>query len=262
MNDCISDWNDFKKSVIYKNRFFCNSNMLDKIESVLNQNKNQLKLNTKLYRARIIKSDDIGSFGKKLIPNCKLLGTEARIKAINDTKIWGYDEDGSGAPPSDKSIEGRVNPAFIPYLYLAMHPYTALAECKPYQFDYVSIATFETTKALKIADISSFKNENVQTYDQSLGSMLEYEFSHPVKSDKKDYIFTQFISEFIKHLGYTGICYKSSLHIGGKNITLFSSVYCKFIGSQVYNVKNITFNVTPYRPHDAQDIMPDELKKL
>lgn len=59
------------------------------------------------------------------------------------------------------------------------------------------------------------------------------------KYNPDDYIPTQIIAEYIKSLGYEGIRFKSSLHNGGVNLTIFNYEKCEAISSQDFRLENI-----------------------
>lgn len=264
MEQFIAKWIEFENEIICKNRFFCNHSILNNIKELINSNRIQIKTKTRLYRARIIPYKDIGNDGRKLIPNYELIEDVAlRCEALDNTRIWGYNNENSGAPPYNIVKNGRTNPKYISYLYVTMHPYTALAECKPYQFDNVNIATYETKKEILVADISIYLNKcsTELTFEEWICNRLNYEFSHPVRDNDKEYIITQFISEYIKHLGFDGICFESSLHKHGKNITLYDTNICNFIKSEVYSINDIVFKVKAKSPFWADDITKEEFIK-
>jgi len=61
---------------------------------------------------------------------------DAIIAESDKTQIWAPEDrpfpaDEMGAPPANKTTEGRVNPRGISYLYLATNPKTAVAEIRP-----------------------------------------------------------------------------------------------------------------------------------
>ncbi|NNJ81578.1 MAG: RES family NAD+ phosphorylase, partial [Flavobacteriaceae bacterium] len=72
---------------------------------------------------------------------------------------------------------------------------------------------------------------------------LQKELSLPIrKQDKEiDYIPTQYLSEFIKSIGYEGVEFQSSLYSAGHNLAVFDSSKfdCKKV--DVYEIQNIEF---------------------
>jgi hypothetical protein len=55
-------------------------------------------------------------------------------------------------PLRDRAREGRANPKGIPYLYLATHQDTAMAEVRPWVGSYVSVAQFVLKRDVRIVD--------------------------------------------------------------------------------------------------------------
>lgn len=263
MEDFMTLWIEFEEDILHSNRFFCNHSMLKHINSLATKSNYTLPKSSELFRARIISYDQIDEDGREILGDkYKKDNVAERSRLLHELGIHGFNAEHSGIPPKDITVDGRANPKYTPYFYLAKHPYTALAECKPYQFDHVSIATYITYKDLKLVDFRNFSkstNENQSFYDR-LTNELAVKFSLPVKGNNKDYIITQVISGYIKSLGYDGIIFMSSLHKKADNITLFSDDGCIFLRSDVYDINNIVFKTKPnISNHHAKDILPEEL---
>lgn len=82
--------------------------------------------------------------------------------------------------------------------------------------------------------------------------MISDLFSRPVINDE-NYYSTQYICEYIKHLGFDGIRFKSSLDSNGKNYVLFNSVNntskgYSIINSKVFQVDSIEINYNQVVP--------------
>ena len=73
---------------------------------------------------------------------------------------------------------------------------------------------------------------------------LEMELSKPNrKNDKElDYLPTQYISEFIKSIGYDGVLYKSSLFKDGYNLAIFNPKKTDCLSREVHEIDEINFN--------------------
>jgi hypothetical protein len=80
------------------------------------------------------------------------------------------------------------------------------------------------------------------------------DFSKPSNADLKDYIPIQYIAEFVKPLGFDGIKFNSSLHWIGKNVTIFSYEKCSPIGSKLYKINDICFEVKGLAPINTGDL--------
>lgn len=180
--------------------------------------------NTIFYRARVIRDD---------------------IELDGNAPFYGYNKEGSFIPPKGISSPGRANPRNIRYLYVASDAITAAMECRARLEDTISIAEIQSNDLLKIADLVYFKEIN--TIDEMFRFLLSREFSTPVK-DESDYIFSQFLSEYIKSLGYDGVRYNSAQNKSGANFTIFSYDKCEAIASSVYEVKSICMSIKPIKP--------------
>ena len=60
-----------------------------------------------------------------------------------------------------------------------------------------------------------------------------------------DYIASQIIAEYIRHLGYDGIRYSSSLHRGGYNLTVFDVKKCEAVSSTDLRLEDIKMSLRP-----------------
>ena len=210
------EWKDFCDELIYKNRFFpstcpnlkmlCSSNILNTFYP-----KGQ-----KFYRARVCKGP----------------------KKIEPKKM--------GAPPINRSKNGRANPKGIPYLYLASDLYTAIYEIHPNINSFITIGVFKAIDELSIFDLTSPRIEDplVHGYDlpniiQNLAffRMLGDQLSIPIDQENKElqYISSQYLCEFIKNEGYDGIAYKSSIG-KGHNVALFQNTKTKCTRSYLYKI--------------------------
>ena len=71
---------------------------------------------------------------------------------------------------------------------------------------------------------------------------LQKEIALPIrKKDKSlDYIPTQYLSEYIKSMGYNGVEYKSSIYSDGYNLAIFNPEKFKCIKVSVHEIKSIT----------------------
>lgn len=56
-----------------------------------------------------------------------------------------------------------------------------------------------------------------------------------------DYIPSQVIAEYFRHLGYDGIRYSCSLHEGGFNLTIYDVAKCEAIFSSDLRLENMRF---------------------
>ncbi len=218
-------WDSLSEEIKHQNRFhLSNIKDLGKIQELLNYSNKILKKGTKYFRARISGRDGY---------------------TIMDMKN----------PPHDDAVAGRANPRGISYLYLATNDETTLYEVRASLYDYVTVADFELKEDINIISLC-----NTESYDPlylaetevlkdfiiylPFIKKLEMELSKPLRRDDKpeiDYLPTQYLSEFIKSLGYDGIEYKSSLIMNGINLVIFNPEKFEVIDRKVKEILNIKF---------------------
>jgi hypothetical protein len=191
----VIDWEDFKHTIKHSNRFGfdISPTLKDAIITILNKNTAIIKNGFSLYRARI--------------------GCENELTPFTGDKI--------GAPPREYATEGRANPRGIPYLYMASHLETALAEVRPEVANKVSVGEFRLNRDLNIVRLQDQSFFEIDSYLEQirlylLNFVLHSEFAEPIASDSKyfEYIPTQFVAELAKHIGIDGFEYKSTLTTG------------------------------------------------
>jgi hypothetical protein len=93
-----------------------------------------------------------------------------------------------GAPPPEKARQGRANPEGKIVLYCADQEGTAVAEVRPARGEYVSVATVNATKELKILDLvtdpeppNPFTSEFGVNYWVELNQLLVHWFRQKVQ---------------------------------------------------------------------------------
>lgn len=129
-----------------------------------------------------------------------------------------------GKPPETIVSNGRANPVGIPYLYATSDINTAIAEVRPSKGETVSVAEFKVKTVLILADlrnpkqtISPFELEDddlIQLYqDMPFLTHLGEELSKFIvpREAELEYLPSQYLCEFIKHIGFHGVIYRSSL---------------------------------------------------
>lgn len=215
-------WENFKEELKFKNRYFPNDKDF---------NKNSLKeisqyfethaYPEEVFRARISKNGNI------------------------------IDLDRMGKPPAGQLTQGRANPVGISYLYVASDDNTAVSEIRPDKGDRVTISKIKLPRNLNFFDIRSPKN-TISPFDFS-DNVLEAlykdidllerfgeELSKPVLPREAgiEYISSQYLSELIKHWGFDGILYKSSVG-SGFNIVIFNEIKLEFLENKLYSIDNL-----------------------
>ena len=210
-------WDEFCDEITYSNRFFPQKIVdLDLMSEVLSYSENVIAIDEILFRAR--------------------LSPDGNIFSANDI----------GAPPKDKAVEGRANPSWIPYLYLASDPNTAISEIRPQVNNTATVGTFMVNKEIRAIDLRHPYIDTPFRWGDRLAfvldihhflRMLGHILSQPVDRSKtpKDYLPTQYLCEFIKSQKFDGVQYKSVLR-GGYNLVLFDSDKAKCTKTKLYKV--------------------------
>jgi len=154
-------------------------------------------------------------------------------------------------PPKDRAKSGRANPEGISYLYLADKIETTLYESRTTLYDYVSIGEFRLKENIEVINLRGntydpiFLAENEELEDfliyESFIKNLEMHLSKPKRrSDNElDYLPTQYLSEFIKYIGFDGVEFQSSLYSEGYNLAIFEPEKFECIGVKLCEVINI-----------------------
>jgi hypothetical protein len=160
---------------------------------------------------------------------------------LKQPTFWGFDAKNSDAPTSENSTQGRANPIGISYLYTSRNAKTAIAEIQPTIEQTISLAKIKTLKKLNLfsfdfSDVYKKLRLRKTSYDEVqenlktpilileiLFDTTSELFSKPYLGNTDNYYVTQYVSEFIKSLGFDGIKYKSSLRKNSSNIVLFDT---------------------------------------
>ena len=241
-------WNSFHNEVKYHHRFFPAHPVLDKLAVFAEQCKLVVRAGAIFYRARII---DDSARAEHMIVKC--YGPDKTEEEQNwyrnkANKFRGLSKDGSYVPPNPDLIrDGRSNPKFIRYLYIAESPTTAVFEVRPLLHNAVNVAGIEVKEQLTIAniavgiDIDASKDNSV---DEWLMYFIQTTFSSST-NNPDDYIASQIIAEYIRHLGYDGLRYSSSLHKGGYNLTVFDVEKCEAVSSTDMRLEDIKMSLRP-----------------
>lgn len=208
-------WEIFKYTVKHYNRFFdmekgyLREDYLHQLQPYIMEYEQTIPVGTVLYRAR----EQIGS-----------------LLEIDTIDVY---KELAPAPPKFAKTN-RMSPAGISYLYLASDIPTTYAECRYKNMDVI-VAEYVSKVELTIIDFSqkvfiSAKSIFSEEYDHDLqwvNIFLENfikEISHPVDENKTDhsyeYVSTQIVAEYIRSLGYDGICFNSSVS-SGKSYVFF-----------------------------------------
>jgi RES domain-containing protein len=163
-----------------------------------------------------------------------------RVRARGDN--WELNADQLGAPPLERARAGRMNPAGIPYLYVALEEATALAETVSSPPVEVVVAAFTSSRELTVIDLTalpplpSIFDETRQMEREGLMFLQAFvrEISIPVTKDGAehvDYVPSQVVCEYFAQVfrfancagRIDGLLYPSAVRPNGKNLVLFPS---------------------------------------
>lgn len=220
-----SSWEKFVSSIKSINRFHSNHINLKLLEDFFRSPQMQ----------RIVKKDSDCLF-------------RARIADENGIKM-----EEMGAPPARQAIAGRANSAGISCLYLANDIITTFHEIRARDLDYISVASFKNNKELKIVDLSNLDNISpfsLESFDYewfainiSILKKISMEIAKPLRrqDSELDYLPAQYISDFVKSLGFDGICYKSTLNENGLNYAFFDGRKFKCIDVKLYHINSLSY---------------------
>lgn len=224
------EWSDFVEAIKHKNRFhsnLINTELLKKYCIYISKHINVSK--QRFYRGRI-------SHSKK-----------------------GFTQNEMGAPPPDKSTDGRANSAGISRLYLTYDRETTLHEIRAAEFDYVTIATFKPTSVIKVVDLKkigeispfapdvdctalAINREHLLKINQEMGRTMR-------RGDSPlDYLPTQYICDFVMSIRgeddaymFDGIEYQSAMRDGGANLAVFYPEKFKCTYCRTYEVTKLVY---------------------
>lgn len=222
---------EFIDEIQYRNRNPQDIKVLELLKDLSTNPERKIIVGTRLYRCRVI--NDISKVG-------------------NEPGFFGYGRNESFVPPANVTRDLRANYRYIPYLYCANHPYTALVEVRPRLGANVSIATITVNQELTLLDFT-LKDIPKRMTDAKLNLFADLSmlYSKPATSedDILDYIPTQFVAEYAKKLGYDGIAFRSSLtpeleeqdvnehkDLDRYNIVVFNYHKCEPSASNIVNV--------------------------
>jgi len=219
----IEQWEHFREELKHKNRFFP-------------------------HNAPSI--DTIRPFGKylgKVLKKGIQYFYRARINSSGRT----FEISEMGSPPKKRSTNGRANPIGIPYLYVASTPETAIAEIRGHKSETVTVATFEIIENLELVDLRDprttvtpfgLDDDELELIYTNLPflELLGEELTKPIIPIEAslEYLPSQYLSEIIKHIGFHGIIYKSSVS-NGDNFVLFDDNKIKAVETKQYKITDI-----------------------
>ncbi len=262
-------WEYFKDCLKRKNRFFFDHPLLPVLEAEFKRNTCILQQGTSVYRARIDYDNvlwnewneycNIESTPKILedLKKRNILGDKLeeqwkqyeefvksektqRIKQRIESGFQGFDSRGSSAPPSGLAGAGRCNPEGVSYLYAALEEHTAIAEIRPFIKDAISVAVLKPVRDLRLVNFD-FEPSAVVNGKDFLFDDIRRDFCRINKTQNGNYFITQFIASLIEHLGYDGLCFRSSLVKDGTNYVIFNASNCPAISSKLVYLSEVKY---------------------
>lgn len=155
--------------------------------------------------------------------------------------------------PLEKIVSnGRANPVGIPYLYLASSIDTAISEVRGNKGEIVTVAEFKMNKNIELADLRDPKN-TISPFELNEENELELiyknmpflillgtELSKPIipREANLEYLPSQYLCELLKHIGFHGIIYKSSIS-DGNNYVIFNDKKLEAMKTYQYRITDI-----------------------
>ena len=186
------------------------------------------------------------------------------VKKIHKGKIYqrarisdnseGYKIGEMKNPPASQAKAGRANPLGISYLYLANEIKTTLYEARTTLYDYVTVGDFRLKEDISVINLRGDTYDPIILAEQGVLeeflvhlpfiTKLEQELSKPKRrsDDELDYLPTQYLSEFIKSIGFDGVEYQSSLYPIGYNLAIFNPNKFECIKVALYEIESVDLN--------------------
>lgn len=223
-------WHDFKKQVMHKTRYIFLSEPIDKNDTVSPDHIPVAhfldNLGELIKKFKLVKKVDAGL----TIYRARALDKNENCRSLKDISV----------PPKEKTKSGRMNPAGIPYFYIACEASTAKKEANTEEHNNYCLGKMKTKQAvilLNLCDLpiipSIFEPDK---YDERNYINFLYNFkkdiSRPISHDEQEhinYVPTQIISEYFRHKflynkqKIDGIMFNSAVNKKGINITFFVS---------------------------------------
>ena len=262
-------WEYFKDCLKRNNRFFFEHPLLPVLKAEFERNVCILSQGTVMYRARIDRDSKLWNewneycriestpkelkyLEKRGIPDDKLAAIQKeyedfinseetqRIKRRIESGFQGFDAKGSSAPQKGTASAGRCNPEGVSYMYAALEEHTAIAEIRPFIRDSISVATLKADHDLRLVNFDFEPTEIVNGRDFLFDDIRRY-FARINKTQNGDYFITQFIAALIEHLGYDGLCFRSSLVKDGTNYVIFNPDNSPAVSSKLVYLSEVNY---------------------
>lgn len=222
-----NSWNDFVNALKTRNRFHTHYLDLGLLERFCSYIRKPYKAGGFFYRCRISGED-------------------------------GIDVKEMGAPPVEKTTDGRANARGVRCLYLGDTAETTIYETRAGAYDYVTVGKFRLKSDIIVVDLKrinqispfidgldcleyAINKEHLNKINDEMSKIMR-------RSDSAlDYVPTQYIADFVKSIihddkqEYAGIEYKSVMHNGGYNLAIFNPDLFECVGVEVYRIDTIDY---------------------
>lgn len=216
-------WQEFARFIKEQNRFCNGFFKADQFASFLSYSIKRFPRGSEFYRARICDNSH------------------------------GYEKEQMYSPPAGKRRAGRVNPEGIGVLYLTSDEETALSEVRASAFDMITVGKFKSLREIRVVDLSSLDSISPAVFSGGLESLaanskifsdIARDVAKPLRRNDSplEYLPTQFITEFIKSKGYTGVAYQSAMGTGGSNIAVFDEKLFECVDVHSVEIKKIKYS--------------------
>jgi hypothetical protein len=154
-------------------------------------------------------------------------------------------------PRCNRAREGRANPKGIPYLYVATHQDTAVAEVRPVVGLLLSIGQFALNRDVRVVNcvtddhrLMAYSSEpEPEERERAVWQDIDRAFSQPVTpedDDTADYAPTQVIAEFLRANDLDGVAYGSALG-PGHSIALFDVEVAGLVNCALLHILAVKF---------------------
>lgn len=264
-------WEYFKFCLTCSNRYFFQHPLIPYLESVFQKHTIVLSKGTEIHRARLdedykLQNEWCDYQSIKTTPETikkieKFNGHTVDIKTLQEkyesdyfkrikkrieSGFQGFDAQGSTAPPTEKASAGRCNLKGVSYLYAALEEHTAVAEIRPHITDTISIAVLKPLRDLKLINFDYNPEDPVEGKDFIFND-IQKDFSLINRDQSNDYTITQYVTSLIEHLGYDGLCFRSSLVDDGTNYVIFNPEDCNVDSSKLCLLSKVIYDYGQFK---------------
>lgn len=153
-------------------------------------------------------------------------------------------------PLLGRARENRANPKGIPYLYMATHRDTAVAEVRPWKGGVVSVGQFRASRDLRLVNTTieskqAFylgKPPSPKKQEEAVWGDIDHAFAAPttLSDDASEYVPTQVLAEVFRDEGFDGVAYRSAYGVG-HNIVLFDLNLAEHVNCILVRAKDLHF---------------------